>query len=88
MHTDNKNKGTFTLSEGPTDGLHKNTFTAEKEYSINSTELQKKFYVSLHYNRGNSHIFFNSVEIYKFKLKDSEINATLLCFGNVSQICL
>ena len=30
MHTDNKNKGTLTLSKGPTDGLHKITFTAEK----------------------------------------------------------
>ena len=30
MHTDNKNKGTLSFSKGPTDSLHKTTFTAEK----------------------------------------------------------
>ena len=57
----------------------------KKEYLINSTKLQKKFYVSLHYNRVNSYILFKSVELYKFKLKDSEINAALLCLGNASK---
>ena len=32
----------------------------------------------------NSYIFVNDVEIYKFKARDSEINAALLCLGNVS----
>ena len=30
-------------------------------------------------------INFNGVEIYKFKLKDSEIDAALLCLSNVSK---
>ena len=51
----------------------------KKEYLINSTKLQKKFYVSLHYNR------MNSYTNYKFKLKDSEINAALLCLDNASK---
>ena len=34
---------------------------------------------------GNSYILVNSVEIYKFKAKDSEINRPLLCLGNVSK---
>ena len=32
----------------------------------------------------NSYIFVNDVEIYKFKARDSEINAALLCLGDVS----
>ena len=30
-----------------------------------------------------SYLFVNGLEIYKFKAKDSEINASLLCLGNV-----
>ena len=30
-------------------------------------------------------LFVNSVELYKFKAKDSEINAAPLCLGNVSK---
>ena len=33
----------------------------------------------------NGYIFANDVEIYKFKAKDSEINAVVLCLGNVSK---
>ena len=39
----------------------------------------------MHYNRGNSYIFVNGVDIYKFKAKDSEINTDPLCLGNVSK---
>ena len=54
-------------------------------YSINFTENNKKFYLSLHYNRANSYLFVNGREIYKFKAKDSEIVATSLCLGNISK---
>ena len=33
----------------------------------------------------NSYIFVNGVEIYKSKIKDSDINAAPLCLGNVSK---
>ena len=33
----------------------------------------------------NSYIFVNDAEIYKFKVKDSEINANSLSLGNVSK---
>ena len=33
----------------------------------------------------NSFLFVNVVEIYKFKAKDSEINAAPLCLGNFSK---
>ena len=54
-------------------------------YSINFTENNKKFCLSLHYNGANSYLFVNSREIYKFKAKDSEIVATPLCLGNISK---
>ena len=53
-------------------------------YSINFTWTKKKFCVSLHYNGANSYIFANSIEIYKFKAKDSEIVASSLSLGNIS----
>ena len=52
------------LRKGSTHDLGDTTLTAQKEYSINFTELKK--------------IFVNSVEIYKLKVKDSKINAAPL----------
>ena len=49
-----------------------------KRYSINFTENNKKFCLSLH-------LFVNGTEITKLKEKDSEIKAVLLCLGNVSK---
>ena len=54
-------------------------------YSINFTENNKKFCLSLHYNGTNSYLFVNSTEIHKFKAKDSEIVASSLCLGNISK---
>ena len=54
-------------------------------YSINFTVTKKKFYLSLYYNGANSYLFVNDTEIYKFKVKDSEIVAAPLCLGNISK---
>ena len=54
-------------------------------YSINFTENNKKFCLSLHYNGANSYLFVNGTEVHKFKAKDSEIVATPLCLGNISK---
>ena len=59
--------------------------SVEKEYSINFTEHDKKFCLSLHYNGENSYLFVNCTEIIKYKAKDSEIVATPLCLGNISK---
>ena len=69
---------------GPTQGLE-HTLTAEKMYSINFTVTNIKFCLSLHYNGANSYLFVNGTEMYKFKAKDSEVVATLLCLGNISK---
>ena len=54
-------------------------------YSMNFTERNKKFCLSLHHNGANSYLFVNGTEIHKFKAKYSEIIATQLCLGNVSK---
>ena len=55
------------------------------KYFIDFTEQQNKFCLSLQYNRVNSFLFVNCIEIYKFKAKECEINTTILCLGNVSK---
>ena len=52
-------------------------------YSINFTEDNKKFCLSLHYNGANSYLVVNGIEIYTFNTKDSEIVATRLYLGNI-----
>ena len=79
-HIDNKKKDILVLGTGPTQGLE-HTLTAEKLILL----LQKRNCLSLHYNGANSYLFVNGVEIYKFKIKDSEIVATPLCLGNISK---
>ena len=51
--------------------------SAEKICSVNFTES-----ITMHYNGANSYLFVNGIEIYKFKSKDSEIVAALLCLEN------
>ena len=50
VHVDNKKKDILILGKGPTQGLDGTTLTAEKLYSINFTESNKKFYLSLYFN--------------------------------------
>ena len=71
VHIDNKKKHILMLRKGSTHDLGDTTLTAQKEYSINFTELKK--------------IFVNSVKIYKLKVKDSKINAAPLWLGNASK---
>ena len=85
IHIDNKGKDILILALGPTQGLGENSLTEEKMYSINFTVTKKKFCLSLHYNGANSYLFVNGTEIYKFKAKDCEIVARLLCLGNISK---
>ena len=74
----NRKKDILILGKGSTHGLE-HTLSAEKIYSINFTEDNKKNCLSLHYNGANSYLVVNGTEIIKFKAKDSEIVATPLC---------
>ena len=80
---DNRKKDILILGKGPTQALE-HTLSTEKMYSINFTNKNSKFCLSLHYNRASSYLFVNDTEIIKFKAKDSEILAYSLCLGNIS----
>ena len=84
-HANNKTKGILILGKAFTQGLEDTTLYAEKMYSINFTATKKKFCLNLHYNGHNSYLFVNGTEITKFKAKDFEIVANLLCLGNISE---
>ena len=77
-------KDILVLGKAPTQGLE-HTLTAEKVYSINFSNDQTKFCLSLHYKGANSYLFVNGKETHKFKAKDSETVATPLCLGNISK---
>ena len=68
----NMKKDVLVLGKGPTQGLE-HTLSAEKIYSINFTENNKKICLTLHYNRANNYLFINGTEIIKFIVNDSEI---------------
>ena len=59
---DDTKKDILILGKGPTQRL-KHTLSAEKMYSINFTENDKKLCLSLHYNGTNSYLFVNGREI-------------------------
>ena len=84
LFTDNRNKHILTLSEGPMQGIDDTTLTAEAKYSINITQSNKNFCLSLHYKGSNSFLFVNATKIHFFKAKDSEIKKYPLYLGNVS----
>ena len=85
VHTYNKKKYILVLLEGLTSGLDDKTLTEEKKYSINFTVFRNTFWLSLHYNGDNSHLFFNVTEIIEFKAKDSDIIANPKCLGNIPE---
>ena len=88
VHVDNLKKYILIIGEGITQGLDGATLTAEKIHSVNFTENNKRFCLSLHYNGANSYLFVNDKEIIKFKGKDSQIVSNLLCLGNISKTFL
>ena len=66
---------TLILGKGQTQGLGEHSLSAEKMYSVNFTEVNTKFCLSLHYNGANSYLFVNGTEIVPNNL----------CLGNVSK---
>ena len=65
---DNQKKDILILGKGPKQGLE-HTLSAEKMYSVNFTENNKKFCLNLHYNGANSYLFVNGRDKAKINLK-------------------
>ena len=54
-------------------------------YSINFTQLNKRFVLSLRYNGSKMFLFVDIAKIYQFKAKDTEIKNYTLCLGNIAK---
>ena len=83
VHGNNRKNNILVLGKDFVQGINGTTIYAEKMYSINFTEINKKFVLSLHYNGANSYLFVNGREIHKFTAKSSEIIGTPLCLRNI-----
>ena len=71
----NMSKKYFSLGKDFARGLDNAAIYAEKLYSINFAENNKKFCLGLHCNGANSYLFVNGT--------DSEIVTTPLCLRNI-----
>ena len=85
VHANNRTKNILVLGKDFIQGLDNITIYAEKLYSINFSDNNKKFSLSLHYNGDNSYLLVSGKEIIKFKAKDSDIVPNILCLGNISK---
>ena len=72
-HTDLKHDP-LILSEGSTFGINGSFDAPVKKICINFSKPKTKFCLSLHYNAGNSYLFVNGKEIYKFKFSNKISN--------------
>ena len=78
-----RKKDVSFLGAAPTQGLDHITLIAEKKYSINFNESERKLSLSFHYNGANSYLFVKRTGIIKFKAKESEIIPYSLCLWNI-----
>ena len=85
VHVDNKGEDSSIHGEGPTQGLHDTTLTAEAKYLINFTQSGKKIVPRLHYNGSSSFLFVNATNVNQFKAKKSEAKDFALCLDNISK---
>ena len=83
--SDGTERNIIIFGEGPTQGLGEHSLSVEKMYSINFTNVNTKYCLSLHYNVANSYLFVNGTEIHKFTAKDPEVVPNNLCLGNASK---
>ena len=67
IHANNKANNIFVMGDGFVQGINDTTLYAEKIYSQNFTQPNKKFVLSLHYNENDSYLFINGKQELKFK---------------------
>ena len=84
LHSNNKAINIYAMGKGFVQGINDTTLYAEKVYSQNFTQLNKKIALSLHHNDDNSYIFVNGKQELKFKCKTDQLVKEKLCIGNIS----
>ena len=63
-------------------GINDATLYADKVYSQNFTQTDKKLVLSLHYDVDDSYLFVNGRQELKFKTKTKHLDKEKLCIGN------
>ena len=84
IHANNRANNIYVLGYFLVQGINDTSIYAEKLYSKNFTEPNKKIVLSLHYNGDNSYLFVNGIRELKFKAKNDQILKENLCLGNLS----
>ena len=84
-HADNRKNNFLMLGEGLTFGNNGKFGSPEKKVSINFSNGNIKFCLSLHYNFDNGYLLVNGKEIFKFKTDNRNVNfPTRFCLGSIS----
>ena len=83
-HVNNKANNIFIMGDGFVQGINDMTLYAEKIYSQNFTQPNKKFVLSLHCNDNDSYLFINGKQELKFKATPDRSIKEKLCIGNLS----
>ena len=85
VHQNNKANNIYVMGDLFVQGINDTTLYAEKIYSQNFTQPNKKFVLTLHYNYHNdSYLFVNGKQELKFKTKTGQLLIEKLCIGNLS----
>ena len=85
VHQNNKANNIYVMGDLFVQGINDTTLYAEKIYSQNFTQPNKKFVLSLNYNYDNdSYLFVNGKQELKFKTKAGQLLIEKLCIGNLS----
>ena len=84
VHVTNRANHIYLMGTGLTHGINDTTIYAEKKFYRNFTDFGKKFVLSLHYNRDDSHLFVNGRQELKFKAKTDQLVKEKLSIGNLS----
>ena len=83
-HTNNKYNNIYVMGDLFVQGINDTTLYAEKVYSQNFTQPNKKFVLSLHYNGNKSYLIVNGKQELAFKAKNDQMQTAKLCLGNLS----
>ena len=70
----NHKNNLLILDEVPTYGINGRFESPEKRFSINFSQANTKFSLSLHYNSDKSYLFLNRKEIFKIKAGNKIVN--------------
>ena len=84
LHYNNKAYNIYVMGKDFVQGINDRTLYADKVYSHNFTQPNKKFVLSLHYNDDNSYLLVNGKQELKFKCKTDQLVKEKLCIGNLS----